>query len=261
MRGPSTGKAWRRCWTGFGRTWTTILGLALVLGLLPAGSASAWDLRGDVSREDFEAFHRRFSSDAYFYPRHGAHPLGLTGFEVWADVSADPGFGDEDFAATVIDGDLPADALGIARIGARKGLPGGFDLGLSYGRAVGGDVELISGELGWALIRGGALKPALGLRATATRTLDAGVYDLDQYGLELLASKGFTVVTLFGGGGLVRSESTLDGGFGGTGPLTEKTTRGVVFAGVTLKLLIPRLTVSVEQGEQTQAAVRVGFGF
>lgn len=244
------------------RIWM-IAGLVLAQALLPVAAAWAWDLRGDASREDFEAFHRRFSSDAYFYPRHGAHPLGWTGFEVWVDTSVDPGFGDESFAATAIDGDLPADALGIARVGARKGLPGGFDLGLAYGRAVGGDLELVSGELGWALLRGGAVTPALGLRATATRTLDAGVYDLDQYGLELLISKGFTVVTLFGGGGVVRSESTLERGFGdgAFGRFREETTRGVVFAGVTLKLLLPRLTISVEQGEEIQGAVRVGFGF
>jgi hypothetical protein len=240
-----------------------IVGLALAQGLVLVGAAGAWDLRGDAPREDFEAFHRRFTSDVYFYPRHGAHPLGWTGFEVWVDTSVDPGFGDEGFAATAIDGDLPGDALAVARVGARKGLPGGFDLGLAYGRALGGDLELVSGELGWALIRGGAVTPALGLRATVTRTLDAGSYDLDQYGLELLASKGFTVMTLFGGAGVVRSESTLDRGFDGgpAGRFTETTTRNVVFAGVTLKLLIPRLTISLEQGEELQGAVRVGFGF
>lgn len=242
------------------RIWM-IAGLTLAQALLPIAGAEAWDLRGDAPREDFEAFHRRFSSDVYFYPRHGARPLGWTGFEVWVDTSVDPGFGDQGFAATVIDGDLPADTLGFARVGARKGLPRGFDLGLAYGRAVGGDVELISGELGWALIRGGALKPALGLRATATRTLDAGVYDLDQIGVELLFSKGFTVLSVFGGGGVVRSESTLDRGpFGGPERFTEETTRGVVFAGVSLKLLIPRLTISLEQGDELQGAVRVGFG-
>lgn len=242
--------------------------LVLVLVQVPAftvtAPALAWDLRGDAPRQDFEAFHRRFSSGVYFYPRHGARPLGWTGFEIWADTSLDPGFGDEGFAATVIDGDLPGDVLGFGRIGVRKGLPGGFDLGLAYGRALGGDVELVSGELGWALLRGGVLQPAVGVRATGSRTLDAGNYELDQYGLELLASKGFALVTLFGGGGVVRSESTLERTFG-AGPtadrLRQETTRGVVFAGVTLRLLLPRLTVAVEKGDELQGAVRIGFGF
>jgi len=237
----------------------TLGALFTFLALTAAGPSAAWTLRDDAPREDFALFHQRFASDLYFYPRHGAQPLGWTGFEIWADVSADPGFGDQGFAATVLDGDLPLDALAIARVGVRKGLPRGFDLGLAYGRAVGGDLELVSGELGWALIRGGAVKPAVGFRFTGTRTLDAGDYELDQYGVELIASKGFAVVTVFGGAGVVRSESSLARPAGGR--LSEETTDHVLFAGVTLKLLLPRLTFSIEQGEETQGAVRIGFGF
>lgn len=235
----------------------TVLTAGFTLGA--AAPVAAWNLRGDAPAEDFALFHRRFSSDVYFYPRHSAHPLGWTGFEIWADISADPGFGDEAFARTMIDGDLPLDAMSLTRVGARKGLPGGIDLGLSYGRTLGGDVELVSAELGWALIRGGAVKPSVGFRLTGTQTLDAGDYELDQYGIELLASKGFTVVTVFGGVGVVRSESTLIRPSGDR--LSEDTTDEVLFAGVTLKLLLPRLTVSVEQGEEIQGAVRIGFGF
>lgn len=237
----------------------TLGAVCTLLGLAAAGPSAAWTLRGDAPAADFALFHRRFASDVYFYPRHSAKPLGWAGFEIWADVSADPGFGDQGFAATVLDGDLPLDALAITRVGVRKGLPRGFDLGLAYGRAVGGEVELVSGELGWALIRGGAVKPALGFRFTGTRTLDAGDYELDQYGAELIASKGFAAVTVFGGAGLVRSESALIRPSGGR--LSEKTTDPVLFAGVTLKLLLPRLTFSIEQGEEIQGAVRIGFGF
>jgi len=242
---------------------TRILLLLFGVVLLAAEPAGAWDLRTDPPREDFVAFHDRFSSSAYFYPRHSAKPLGWTGFEIWGDLSIDPGFGDESFAQTTIDGDLPGDALSFVRVGVRKGLPRGFDLGLAYGRTVDGGLELVSGELGWALVRGGTVKPSVGFRLTGTQTLDdgldAGSYELDQYGLELLASKGFPLVTIFGGAGVVRSESTLDRTLGGR--LSEETTHEVLFAGVTLKLLLPRLTFSLEQGEELQGAVRLGFGF
>ena len=122
------------------------------LALLFAVPATAWDVDGTAGAEDFQAFHDRFSSAAYFYPRHGAAPMGLLGFEVWVDTSADPDFGDEPFTATTIDGDLPGDVMALARVGVRKGLPGRIDLGAAYGRAVGGDVELISGEVSWAAI-------------------------------------------------------------------------------------------------------------
>lgn len=240
-------------------------GLLLVL-LLVAVPAEAWDLRGDAPAEDFEAFHHRFASAAWLTPRHGAHPLGWTGFEVWADTSVDPGFGDEPFARTMIDGDLPADALAFLRVGARKGLPGGFDLGASWGRSVGGDVELLSGELGWALLDGGPLAPAVGLRLSGTRTLDAGAYELEQVGLEVLASKGFPVLTLFGGAGVVRSDGELSGpasprDLSESPRLREDVTQEVFFAGVVLRLLGPDLTVELSEGESLQGAVRLSFGF
>ena len=66
--------------------WTFILGLGM-LGALAAGPARAWDPTAPAPPEDFSAFNRRFSSDLYPYPRHGAAPLGLLGFEVYADAT------------------------------------------------------------------------------------------------------------------------------------------------------------------------------
>ena len=44
---------------------------------------------------------------------------------------------------------------------------------------------------------------------TGTRTLDANAYDLDQYGAEVLLSKGFTLVTPYIGAGVVYSRGKL----------------------------------------------------
>ncbi|HEX9945830.1 MAG TPA: hypothetical protein VGG03_27805 [Thermoanaerobaculia bacterium] len=232
--------------------------LLLLLALLAAAPAQAWEVSGSATPDDFSAFNRRFSSDAYFYPRHRAAPLGLIGFEVYADASYDEGFDDEEFTGTAIEGDLTGGFLSVARVGARKGLPGGIDLGLSYGRALGGDVRLVSGELQYAIIKGGLLSPALSVRLTGTRTTGSGAYSLDQYGAELLLSKGFTVLTPYVGAGVVRSKGTLDTALGAE--LDDTTTRGVAYAGVTLNLLLPKITFEVEKADVVQGAVRVGFG-
>jgi hypothetical protein len=237
--------------------------IPLILALLAfaaAAPAHSWEVRRDAPAEDFSAFHRRFSSDAYHYPRHGAAPLGLLGFEVYADATYDEEFDDEEFAGTVIDGDFSGGFLSVARIGARKGLPGGIDIGLAYGRALEGDIKLLSADLQYAILEGGLVKPALSVRLTGTRTLDADVYKLDQYGAELLLSKGFTILTPYVGGGVVYSKGQLDRGEG-RGRLEEEETRGVVYAGLRLNLLLPKITVEVEKGETVQGAVRVGFGF
>jgi hypothetical protein len=233
--------------------------ILLLLALFAAVPVRAWEVSGSATRGDFEDFHRRFSTDAYFYPRHGASPLGLIGWEVYADATYDRTFDDEPFVGTAIDGDLTGGFLSVARVGARKGLPGGIDLGLSYGRALGGDIKLISGEIQYALIKGGLLEPALSVRVTGTRTTGSGAYDLDQYGAELLLSKGFTVLTPYIGAGVVRSKGTLASSLGTSFEDTE--TRGVVYGGLRLNLLLPKITFEIEKADEVQGAVRVAFGF
>lgn len=236
------------------------LALAFTAAVAAAAPAAAWEVDRTAPREDFEAFHRRFAGAAYPYPRHGAAPLGITGFRIYVEASADRELEDEPFAATTIDGDLPLDTLSIARVGVRKGLPGGVDLGASWGRAVDGDVELISGELSWAILDGGAVSPALALRLTGTRTVGDSAYDLDLYGAELELSKGFAILTPYAGAGYYHGEGTLDRG--ALGPsFTTDDGRGFLYAGVTLNLLLPKITFEVEQGESLQGAVNLAFGF
>jgi hypothetical protein len=233
--------------------------ILLLLSLLAAVPAAAsWEVNGDATASDFRDFNRRFSSDAYFYPRHSAAPLGLLGFEVYADATYDKSFDDQPFNDTAVTGDYTGGFLSIARVGVRKGLPGGFDLGVAYGKALGGDVKLISAEVQYAILHGGVLAPALSVRVTGTRTIDRKAYGLDQYGADLLLSKGFPVVTPNVGIGLVNSRGTLDSPLGFS--RKENDTRPVAFAGVTLSLLVPKIHIEVEKGETLQAAVRIGIG-
>lgn len=231
--------------------------LLLALFLFPAASVQAWEIRGDAPEGDFQDFHRRFSAAAYHYPKHGASPLGLVGFNIYADVAADQDFGDQPFADTVIDDDLTGDVLAFARVGVRKGLPGGIDLGVAYGRALGGDIDLVSADLQWAIVEGGPLTPAVGLRFTGSRTVDSGAYELDQYGAELLVSKGFAVLTPYVGGGVVRSEGKLTSD---VRTLEDSHTRGIVYGGLTLNLLLPKITVEVEKAEVVQWSARISIG-
>ncbi|HEV7786162.1 MAG TPA: hypothetical protein VGQ28_12540 [Thermoanaerobaculia bacterium] len=232
----------------------------IVLNVLVAAPARAsFSVSPRATRGDFEAFHRRFGSDAYFYPRHSAAPLGLIGFEVYADATYEDKFDDQSFNQTAVDGSYTGGFLSVARVGARKGLPGGVDVGLAYGKTLNGDVKLISAELQYAILHGGLLEPALSVRVTGTRTVNATAYELNQYGADVLLSKGFTVLTPYLGAGLIRSRGRLDRGLLGTFEDTE--THAVAFAGVTLNLLLPKINFEVEKGEALQAAVRVGFGF
>lgn len=233
--------------------------VALAICLLAAAPAAAWEVRDDAPRPAFEAFHEHFATAAYHYPRHGAAPLGLVGFELYADLSADLELEDEDFFTDAVSGDLPAGALSVARVGVRKGLPGNVDLGLAYGTVLDGDLDLLSADVQWAFLDGGAVSPAMALRFTGTQTLSGDPYELDQYGAELLLSKGFTILSLYGGAGVAWSEGTLARATGGE--LTVDGTQSVLYAGVVLNLLLPKITVEAEQGEGFQVAARLAFGF
>lgn len=233
------------------------LGLGLLAMLGAAVPAGAWDVDPSAPDADLEAFHLHFASAAYHYPRHAAKPLGVIGFEVFAELSYGPDFDEDGFAETAIAGDLTGGFLSLVRVGARKGLPGGFDLGAAYSQALEGDVELLSGDLQWALLEGGPLKPAFSFRLTYTQSVGDAAYDLEQIGVEALISKGFTVLTPFAGAGLVYSDGTFDRPGGAF--LTDDS-GAVLYAGVKLDLWAPELTFVVEQGRDLQAAIRLSFG-
>ena len=231
--------------------------VCVVLLFAAALPSVAAEVRPDAPEEDCREFNRRFALAAYHYPRHGAAPLGLVGFDIYADAAVDQDFGDEEFVGTVLDDDLTGDLLAVVRVGARKGFPAGIDIGLAYGRALETDIEALrptsNGRFSMA-----APSRRLSLRVTGTRTMGSEVYDLDQYGAELLLSKGFAVLTPYVGAGVVRSEGSLDSSLGRT--FEDSTTRGVIYGGITLNLLLPKITVEVEKAEVVQGAVRVAFG-
>jgi hypothetical protein len=232
--------------------------LATVAGALPAAAAD-WTFNADASFSAFRDFQRRLATAAYDYPRHGAAPLGLLGFEVWADATYDRQTHDEGFAREAVSGELPAGVLSIARVGVRKGLPGRVDLGVSYGTAVKSDVRLLSADVQWSMLKGGLLSPALALRLTGTKTTGGNSpYDLEQEGAELVLSKGFPLFTPYVGAGIVTSKGTLDRFESGT--YRDRDTRPILYGGVRLNLLVPKITVEVEKADVVQAAVRVGFG-
>lgn len=227
-----------------------------------AAPAHAWEPDGEASPVALEAFHDQFASSAYFYPRHSAKPLGWIGFDVWADAAVTPDFEDEvrTVEGTALSDDLPGGHLGIYRVGARKGLPGGFDVGAAFGKAYDSDLELLSGELSWAILEGGLAVPAVGLRVTGQRASDDS-YELRQLGAEVLISKGFTILTPYAGAGYARSESTFERDLSGLGGDYEvESDHGFVYGGVILNLWVPKITFELEQGETLQGAVRIAIG-
>lgn len=216
--------------------------------------AAAWEPDPAAPAAVLEAFHDHFSAAAYPYPRHSAKPLGIVGFDVWAEAAVAPDFEDE--VAGALTDDLPGGFLTIYRVGARKGLPLGIDVGASWGKALDSDLELLNAEVSWAILEGGAVTPALGVRVTGGRgTNDA--YELEQYGAEVLLSKGFAVLTPYAGAGYSWSESTFERA---AGDVRFDSGRAFLYGGVILNLWVPKISFEVEQAETLQGAVRLAIG-
>ena len=169
-----------------------ILAFAAALALLPPAHASDWTLNGGAPKSELEDFHKDFADAVYPYPGHGAVPLGVVGFEAYVDASYNHGFGDAVGSAHPINGSLPGGILSVARVGVRKGLPLGIDLEATFGRAVGGNFNLVSGTVQWALLKGGVAEPALAFRVTGSQSTGVSNYRLRQVGVEAVVSKGFT---------------------------------------------------------------------
>jgi len=228
----------------------------LASGAVTPASAASWFVNVDAPAAALEDFHRDFAEAVYPYPEHGAKPLGLVGFEVYADASYSREFQTFEGANGAIGGRLPQGVLSVARVGVRKGLPLGIDLEATYGRAVDSDLNLVSGTVQWALLDGGAVTPAVAFRVTGSQTTGVSYYRLRQIGAEAVVSKGFALLTPYIGGGLVRSESH----FAFAAGKDVSTTDPVLFGGVTLNLLLPRINVEVQKGRGFQATIKVGFG-
>ncbi len=226
--------------------------------LLAGGPLAAWEIDATAPRAELEAFHRAFAAAVYPYPGHGAAPLGIAGWRLSAGLALAPDFEDEAGAAAVVRGNLTGGYLTTARAGLSKGLPGGFDVGLAYARVLEGDVDLLSGELQWNFVEGGAVSPALAVRATATRSSGSRAYDLDLYGLEVLVSKGFAVLSVYGGAGLVRSEGRFSPAAGPA--LSVHESGEILYAGLVL-LSLPKIHLELQSGEQITGTVSVSVGF
>ncbi len=226
-----------------------------IVAVLPAPAAG---IDPSAATQHLESFHRHYSSAMYAYPRHSAAPLGITGFEVAASLGYVGEFDENEFADEVLVDDLTLDALAPVSVMARKGIPWNIDLGLSWSRDLDLDFDRWAAEVQWAFIEGGAATPAIALRFTAGQG-ESDVYRLRQAGAEVLISKGFTVLAPVAGVGYVYSEGRFDRLLGD--PVSFDTSGPIVYLGATLNLLIPKITATVEKGEDLTWVVQIGFGF
>lgn len=131
-----------------------------------------------------------------YKPQQPIETQGLTGFDIGVATSF----------SQINDGD----DVTVTRLNLHKGLPYGFDIGAFFGKAhQDGESNSLSGyELRYALLRGNAATPAVGLRGAYTK-LDNDALDLSTKSVDLGISKGFVFLTPYAGIGRVWVDSLL----------------------------------------------------
>ncbi len=183
----------------------TVCCLTIGVGLLAAqpAAASSLDTIETLSQLQFVELSKNLSAATSYKSIAPPEPLGSLGFDIGLAVSS-----------TDIDADLFGLASGssidetellIARVQAHKGLPFGLDIGASLSAVPEVDASVIGAELRYAIVEGGPVTPAIGLRASYSQLQGIDEVGLNSSGLEIGISKGFLLLTPYASAGLVRS--------------------------------------------------------
>ncbi|MCX7769657.1 MAG: hypothetical protein N2202_01085 [Proteobacteria bacterium] len=181
-----------------------------------------------------------------------AEPLGITGFDVGFEVNAIE-ISDGAWKNAIKDKNVPS-YLVVPKIRIIKGLPLGIDVGAFYSQVPDSNIKIYGGELKYSILEGGVATPALAIRGTYTQLEGVSELGFKTYGLDAIISKGFFMITPYGGVGLNRFESTPKGFASavfptGLGLKDEKKTYYKAFVGARVTLVLLSLTGEVEFNE------------
>lgn len=247
-----------------------ISSLALCLGLLVAGSASARDINfnSGLTQGTFKSLSKEAGAAIAYRNTAPAEPLGITGFDIGAEVSVvsikkDAG----NYWEKAFNNNAPS-YLYLPKIRVRKGLPLGIDVGAMYSYVPDSNIKLYGAEISKAILEGTAATPALGVRATYTKLAGVSDLGLQTVGIDASISKGFVIITPYAGAGAVWIDSKAKGSLqdfstlAGTPLKTEKIWQPRVFGGLKLTPLpLIGITAEVEYAARPIYSLKAAVNF
>jgi hypothetical protein len=210
-----------------------------------------------LGQQQFRGFSEDLGSALSYKPLTPTEPLGSAGIDLGVAATATKlrntdAFNQatgSDFGSTLV---LPSLRL-------NKGLPAGFDLGLMGASASGTDIRVWGGELRYAVVKGDAVMPAIGIRGSYTKLTGVDQLGLDTKGLDVSISKGFLMFTPYLGVGRVWTVSDPHG-VGGLAP--ESFSQGKVFGGLNINFGLVNLAFEADKtGNAHTYGAKLGFRF
>jgi hypothetical protein len=238
--------------------------LAAVVLLSAAGTTRADDLDPRfLLKDEFKDFSKEVGFALSYFPLAPAEPLGITGFDIGVEVTAvdiEEGKSYWENQGGTDKGDFPS-YLPVPKIHAQKGLPLGIDIGAIYSKVPDTNIQLIGGEVKWAILKGTVATPAVALRGSYTKLLGVDNLDLETIGYDASVSKGIAMFTPYAGVGQVIINSEPKNLPTGSLLDDEEITETKYFLGVKTKLLLLTVTAEADFAEVPAYSLRIGMGF
>ena len=228
--------------------------MATASGLTPAQSVDATQLPDAAA---FKSMVEDTGAMAGYRGQLPAEPQGLTGFDLGFSVSHArlQNTAVYQSATTALKSDMY-----WASLHAHKGLPGGWDLGAFISSGMDGNgatngIDQRGVELRFAVLDGGALLPAVGVRASATELTGIKGYTLKTQGVDVSISKGLAMLTPYAGLGLVKAK-------GSAGAFNDSVTLNKTFVGIGANLLLINFNLEYDKtGDVPSYSVKAGWRF
>jgi hypothetical protein len=231
----------------------------LALALVAAGAAQAADFNaiGTLNQAEFKAFSQDVAAAVSYKGIMPTEGLGITGFDL--GVAA--------FGTQVTSRDVLRKAAGgasipkylpTAALKAVKGLPFGFDVGVTVATLPGTNIRATGGELRWAFMEGGTVFPAVGVRLAVSNLSGVDQLKLRTQRGDISISKGFTFLTPYVGIGTVRSTASAPG----TSLAEESFSQTKTFVGVNVALGVMSLAVEADKtGDSAGYGLKLALRF
>lgn len=181
---------------------TLIFCLLTALSIPSLAAANDIKIPSGFTQSQFDDLSRQVGLAISYTPMAPASPLGLLGFDVGIEATAVHIDANKSFWTDAV-GETPPSYLVFPKIHVQKGLPLGFDVGISYAKVPGTNIGLVAGELKWAVLKGSLVTPAVAIRGDYTKLVGVNDVGLADYGADISISKGFAFVTPYAGIGEV----------------------------------------------------------
>jgi opacity protein-like surface antigen len=235
----------------------------LILWAVPV-AASDISFAPTTTQGDFRNISEDLGSILIYRSIGPAVSLGITGFNLGAEVSASDIDENKGYWKKAVSDRNPPSYLTNTRVTFTKGLPLDLDVGIVLGKVLEPEIPYFGAEVRYAILKDKALVPGLHIRGSYSQTFDVNQLDLRTYALDLSVSKGFGVgikITPYAGVGVAWVSSKASHLASGLSLDKEEFSQAHGFLGARLALGILAITAEVDYGAVPSYSLQFGFAF